>query len=79
MEWTAIAGGVGAIAGGVGATFSVANVLISWKSKGDIAELKLSVTEKLTETERGVRAWTEAEFARKETVQAQLEALKASR
>lgn len=71
MEWTAIAGGILSVLG-------VINVLISWKSKGDIAELKLSITEKLSESERGVRTWAENEFARKETVKAQLEALKSA-
>lgn len=72
MEWTAIAAGVLSILG-------VVNVLLSWRSKGDIAELKLAVTEKLTENERELRTWAEAEFARKETVAAQLEGLKAAR
>lgn len=72
MEWTAIAGGILSV-------INVVHVLISWKSRGDVAELKLLVAEKLTKTERDVRTWAENEFARKETVQAQLEALKTAR
>jgi hypothetical protein len=72
MEWTAIAGGVVAC-------LNVINLLVSWKSKGDIAELKLSVTERLVESEKETREWVEREFARKETVQTQLEALKMTR
>lgn len=72
MEWTAIAGGIVAC-------LNVINLLVSWKSKGDIAELKLSVTERLVESEKETRKWAEDEFARKETVQAQLDALKMAR
>lgn len=72
MEWTAIAAGVLSILG-------AANVLLTWRSRGDLAELKLAITEKLTENEREIRTWAESEFARKETVAAQLEGLKATR
>lgn len=72
MEWTAIAGGVLSVLG-------IVNILIAWRSKGDIAELKLSVTERMMESEREMRDWAENEFARKETVQAQIEGLKAAR
>lgn len=72
MDWPALAGGIVSVLG-------LLNMLVSLRTKADIAELKVSVLERQTQSDKETRQWAEDEFARKETVQAQLEALKARR
>lgn len=72
MDWPALAGGLLSIIG-------IANILVSLKSRADIAELSLKVTERMVQTDKDTRVWAETEFARKETVAAQLETIRAAK
>jgi hypothetical protein len=72
MEWTAIAGGLVAVLTGL-------NLLVSLRTRADVAEVKLEVSEKMVERDDKTREWAEREFERKDVVTAKIDALRAAR
>jgi hypothetical protein len=68
MDWTAITGGSLA-------AVSLLNLLVSNKTRADVAEVKLHVVEKMVEQDKETREWAEREFAKKEVVEARFAAL----
>jgi hypothetical protein len=71
MNWQILASAAGAIL----TLANLANILLSNKTRADISELKLWITEQRAKDDRDLRGWVDEEFVRKDV----FEALRAGR
>jgi hypothetical protein len=63
--------------GGILTLINLVNVFLNNRTRADIAELKTHLAEARAADKSELREWAEAEFARKDTMDAKFDAIKA--